>query len=426
MKKRLISTMMAAAMVATAFVVPVTANAEEPVTITYWGWDSNYAWPMMEKYEELHPEVHFEPTAVEWGDMLTKAQQALASGSDLPTIIPMDNALIESWKAMDILEDITNYGFDSSKFVTSSVEKCINSDGKLVGMFTSVNPSGIAYKRDLAKEYFGTDDPEELQEMFSTYDDYVEKGAEVAEKSGGSVYLFHSAQAVAEWMYFASEVATQTDNTLNYTEKMSDVMSKVIALRDAGALDTYQNGTPEANATYAGSNHIFYPCPDWAITYYVETNDPDGSGNWGIIKAPVSYSHGGTALGISASATDEQKQAAYDFIMWCIASEEGATYGRDIAGFITTYTDFTYDPEFTRRADEDFFGGEDISTLFYTEIASEMAIVPTSPWENEVISTRNDVAQQLADDSSMTLEEALAIGMDELTQLVTDPEIVIE
>ena len=424
MNKKTLAGAFAAAVLGTTLAMGTTAFAD--VTLTYWGWDSNYAWPMMDAYEELHPDVHFEKTATEWGDMLTKTQQALSSGSELPTIIPMDNALIENWKKFGILENLYDYGIDDSKFVTSAVEKCTNDDGELIGMFTSVCPSGIAYKRDLAEEYLGTSDPEELQAMLSTYEDYYKVAADVAEKSNGEVYLFHSGQAVAEWFYFASSVETQAGDVLNATAKYTDVFEKLIALRDAGGCDTYQNGTAEGNATYAGQNHIFYPCPDWAITYYIESNDPEGSGNWGVIKAPVSYSHGGTALGICNQATDEQKQAAYDFIMWAIASEEGATYAKNLAGYISTCTDFTYNDDFIKRADEDFFGGEDISTLFYKEIASEMAVVPSSPWENEVVSVRNDVAQMVMDDSSMTVEDAVAAAIDELSQLVTDETIVIE
>ena len=40
MKKKMISTVVAAMMAVSAFSVPVMADdAEEPVTITYWGWD---------------------------------------------------------------------------------------------------------------------------------------------------------------------------------------------------------------------------------------------------------------------------------------------------------------------------------------------------------------------------------------------------
>ena len=424
MRKNLFKMVAAAVLAVSVLAVPAMADDPE-VTITYWGWDSNYTWPMMEKYHELHPNVTFEPIATEWGDMLTKVQQALASGSELPTIIPMDRALIANWKQFDILEDLNEYGVDTSVYNQALIDAATTDDGRLIGLFSAACPAGIAYKRDLAKEYFGTDDPEELQAMFSTYDDYVTHGAEVAEASGGSVYLFHSGQAVAEWLYFASDVPNYEDGKINMTAKMEDVMGKLIALRDAGAVDTYQNGTPEGNATYAGKNHIFYPCPDWAITYYIEANDPDGSGNWGIIKAPVNYQHGGTAFGITTSATDEQKAAAYDYIHWCVSDQVGAEEARDVAGFITMDPTIAT-PEFCKRSDEEFFGGENISDLLYQEIAPNTVIPAPSAYDNDITSVRNDVAQQIMDDASMDLDTAVAAAIDELGQLVTDESVTIE
>ena len=425
MKKRVLAILAAAAMAATTFTVPVFAEEEEPVTLTYWGWDSNYYQPVIDAYMESHPNVKIEATATEWGDMLTKAQQALASGSELPTIIPMDITLIGNWKKMGITENLLDYGLDTSKYNPALIEAATDDEGKVIGLFENVCPAGIAYKRDLAKEYFGTDDPEELAEMFSSYDAYVEKGKEVAEKSDGEVFLFHSGQAVAEWLYFASDIANVTDDTINMTDKMTDVMGKLVELRDAGAVDSYQNGTAEANATYADDKHIFYPCPDWALTYYIEGNDPEGSGNWGLIKAPVGYSHGGTAMGISSSATEEQKEAAYDFITWAISSEEGATVAKDKAGYITQDTSIATD-EFCKRSDEEFFGGQDISSLYYKDIASSISIAAPSPFDNDIVSVRNDVAQQLMNDTEMTLDDAVKAAVEELGQLVTDDTVTIK
>lgn len=436
MKKKFVNTLLSASVIAAmmagtfgGFVSQAAeeeASSDEPVTITYWGWDSNFYEPLMEAYSESHPNVTFEPTATEWGNMLTKAQQALASGSELPTIIPMDMTLIENWKKMDIMEDLTTYGLDVSKYNEIYMDAATTDDGKVIGLFENICPAGIAYKRDLAKEYLGTDDPAELQEMFSSYEAYVEKGKEVSEASNGEVFLFHSGQAVAEWLYFASEVPNVTDGTINMTEKMTDIMGKLVELRDAGAVDTYQNGTPEANATYAGENHIFYPCPDWALTYYIESNDPEGSGNWGLIKAPVGYTHGGTAMGITSASGDAEKQVAYDFITWCISDPEGAAVMRDKVGYISIDNEYTADSEFFKRSDEDFFGGQDISTLYYQDIIGQASIVTPSIYDNDIVNTRNDVAQQVMNDPEMTTEDAVAAAVEELTQLVGSEDVTIK
>lgn len=47
----------------------------------------------------------------------------------------------------------------------------VNEDGDLLGLPMGSVPSAMAYKRSLAKEYFGTDDPGKLSEMFSTWED---------------------------------------------------------------------------------------------------------------------------------------------------------------------------------------------------------------------------------------------------------------
>lgn len=402
-------------------------KTEEQVTITVWTWDSGYIEATSTAYMETHPNVNIEVTAVEHGDMLSKTQRALASGSEVPTILTLDNLFIENWKAMDILEDLTQYGFDNSEYVESLAEQSVTADGEVIGAQLNVCPAGIAYKRDLAKEYFGTDDPEELFQIFNSYDAYVEKGAEVYEKSDGKVHLFHSAQAVAEWLYFASNIPNMDGDTINYTEKMTDIMSILAKLRDANAVDTYQNGTPEANATYADDTHIFYPCPNWSPAYYIQGNDPDRVGNWGIMHAPSDYNHGGGAAGITKSATEEQKQTAYDFIVWSTQGD-GATAARDAVGYIVPYKPLMEDAEWVKCTEEtkEYFGGQDITELFYQEIAPNMEIATPTLWDESMINVRTNLAQLLTDDKDMTLEEALKVGKEQLTQLVTDDSIKIQ
>ncbi len=405
------------------------ASAEGEVTITYWGWDvSNFAQPLMDKYHELHPNVSFEPTAVEWGDMIPKTQQALASGSELPTIIPMDLGLLGAWKNIDdIFVDLRDYGIDPSKYNQALMASTTDDSGKIFGLHEAVNPAAIAYKRDLAKQYLGTDDPEEIQAMLQTYDDYITVGQKIKEASDGKAFMFHSGQAIAEWFYFASTTPNSENGAINATTKYTEIMDLLTKFRDAGIVDSYQNGTPEGNATYADDSHIFFPCPDWAVSYYIVANDPDGAaaGNWGLIMAPKGYQHGGAAMGITTSATDEQKQAAYDFITWAISSEEGATLMKDTAGYITHDTTINTG-DFAKRSDEDVFGGQDISKVFYSDIASRIEIASPSPYDGDITNVRNDVAQQVMDDPSIDTAAAVQAAKDELATIVTDTSVEIK
>lgn len=170
-------------------------------TITYWGWDTNWYEPMFEKFMEENPDIKIEATNVAYSDYFTKIQQAIASGSELPTMVQQSCTLIANYKELGVFEDLTSdpYNVDPNIFFDFIKDRAMTDDGQLIGIEQSVSPSAIAYKRDLAKEYFGTDDPEELAALFQSTDDYITKGKEVNEKSGGDAYLFHSSGAVAEW-----------------------------------------------------------------------------------------------------------------------------------------------------------------------------------------------------------------------------------
>ena len=135
--------------------------------------------------------------------------------------------------------------------------------------------------------------------------------------------------------------------------------------------------------------------------------------------------HGGTCLGITKAASDEQKAAAYDFINWCLSTPEGAALNRDAAGYITSDITIATE-EFCVRDDEDFFGGQEISKLYYQDVAPAVEIPPATAYDNDIIAVRNDVAQLVMDDPSMTVEDAVAAAIEELSQLITDDTVTIE
>ena len=98
---------------------------------------------------------------------------------------------------------------------------------------------------------------------------------------------------------------------------------------------------------------------------------------------------------------------------------------KNAAGYITQDKRIATD-EFIKRNDEDFFGGEDISSLLYKDIASQITIATPTKYDNDVINTRNDIAQQVMDDKSMTLDQAVSAAVDELKSVVTDPDAEIK
>ena len=196
MKKRLLGILLTVAMSASALTgFSVTAQAAEEIdledtesstgnTVTIWTWDYDNTLKMADAFNKVYPNIEIEVVNVAYSDYYTKIQQAVASGSELPDIVAQSCTLLKNYGELGIFEDLSQapYNVDSNVFFDYIKDRAIMEDGSLIGIEESVSPSGIAYKRDLAKKYFGTDDPDELGKMFSTLDDYVTYGKEVTGK----------------------------------------------------------------------------------------------------------------------------------------------------------------------------------------------------------------------------------------------------
>lgn len=404
------------------------AAAGDVTTITYWGWDNNWYEPMFAKFMEENPDIKIEVTNVAYSDYFTKIQQAIASGSELPTMVQQSCTLIANYKELGIFEDLTKdpYNVDPNVFFDFIKNRAMTEDGQLIGIEQSVSPSAIAYKRDLAKEYFGTDDPAELAEIFKTPEDYITKGKEVQEKSGGSAYLFHSGGAVAEWLYFADTSDLQEGNTVKFSEKMTPVMELLCDMRDNKVVDTFENGTPQANATYSDKEHIFYPCPNWAISYYIKANDPDGEGNWGLMMpATGGYSHGGCSVGITNTSTDEQKAAAWKFMNWAFLEQGGVDAAKEACDYYVPTKEFYEDPAYASGADP-YFAGQDVGGFLYGEIAQSIQLPTPSIYDQTVIDIRDLLAGAVMSDPSLDAAAAVQKGLEECTNRITESDIVIE
>lgn len=391
--------------------------------VTIWTWDYDNTLMMVEDFNKVYPNIELEVVNVAHSDYFTKIQQAVASGSELPDIVAQACTLLKNYGQLGIFEDLSAepYNVDSDIFFDYIKDRSIMEDGTLIGIEESVNPSGIAYKRDLAKKYFGTDDPEELGAMFTTLDDYIEAGIKVQEESNGEDFLFHSPGAVAEMLYFMNTEKLETDNTIHFTAKMGSVLEYLTKFRDNNVMDTYQNGTPQANATYADDHHIFYPCPNWVINYYIKPNDPDGSGNWGIMMpAGGGYSCGGTSLGITK--TSDAKEDAWKFIHWCLMTKDGAEMMKNNMNFFTAVEEIYEDPEFLGGGDE-FFGGQNVNDFFYNKCAASITTLDVSVYDQTVIDIRDLLATAISDEPDLTAEEAMEEGLEEASMKILDMNV---
>lgn len=438
MKRKLLAVLLAAAMVVPTLTacgsngdtgkVEDSASKEksgdEEVTLTIWDWDEAHLNHMTEWYHEKHPNVKFETLVVGTADYMQKLQSALASGSGVPDIILGEMGFRGKVFDLGITEDLSKepYNVKPDDMFDFAVELQSGPNGELYGVEQQICPSGFAYRRDLAKEYLGTDDPAELAEMISDWDKMLEVSKQVKEKSGGKVTTLPGISLLMIEILYSQGVSDYIDgDNINLTDRYQEMFEIASKFNQAGVLGNQERETPALNSGFASGEFIFYPCAPWSCKWSIATNDPEGSGRWGLTKAPGDgFTCGGTSVSIYSGS--ENKEAAWDYVKEVYCDGEGVEEAFKQFGFMTGFK-APYEDEnsyfFTEKGQYDeFFGGQNLADYFINEIAIKTVGQVQTKNESFVKSAMTAVASQMANDTSMSADEAMELLKSETQTLI--------
>jgi multiple sugar transport system substrate-binding protein len=350
-------------------------------TVTVWGWDDNWKKIFDVYSEKVNPNIKVDYVPV--NDYAKKFVTALASGTDIPDMGWMEMGSRGKFVAMDVWEKLEDspYSVNKSDMLPFLVPLCTNPEGKIVGIECGPSPSGLAYRRDLAKQYFGTDDPAQLEKIFTSWDVFIEKGVQVKQKSGGSVYMFASIGDAVQVLGYQNTTPFVENNSLKIKDTLLGPFKTVQAMRDKGIVDKLDQWSPAWNASFSSAKYIFYPCASWSPMYMIEPNDKDGKGHWGLMLPPGgAFNWGGTIFGIPKAA--KNKAASWKVLQWSVWSVDGAKYQRDMHGSMSAYKPVYQDASFYAKPDE-YFAGQPLLQIF-SGLAEKTQVRPLNKYDDVV------------------------------------------
>lgn len=385
-------------------------EAKDSGTVTIWGWDKPKD-NVLQGFKHKYPDITVNFVNIPSGDIMKKLQVSLASGGDLPDMFMIERGFRGQLVNMDILDNLEADPYKLNRNLIFDYDIPQNSDanGKVVAVPIDMSIAGLAYKRELAKQYFGTDDPNELQLLLPNWDQFIAKGKEVVEKSGGKVFMFPSLGEAWQIIAGQNPEPNATGNIIN-VNKLSTSFVSITKLRDAGIIDKLDQSSPADNASYAQNNHIFYPAAIWSPHYQIEPNDKNGNnGRWGLMVPPGGgYIWGGSSYGILKKA--KNKEQAWKFIQWAQLSQEGAEANKKDGIF--THFKATYDNPGFINWKTSWFGEQDIGVTFFKEINAVTKDYPLSKYDDTIFTNGVVIALK-------TLASDPDIGNDELMKKVT-------
>lgn len=351
--KKLIALLLACLMVVTMAACAPAAKEETP-TVAQSGGEATTAqaeqtpsteklvvWTLAEdlknfaEYYTQSTGVEVEVNVIAPADYPTKLYTALGAQSDEVDIIVGEPQMLPDFFEAGFFADLSELEAEAQeKLVPYIYEAGKDADGTLRALSYQVTPGSVIYRRDLAKEVFGTDDPEEIGKMFSNYDAMME----IAEKLDAAGYDLFGDTGSLRWFANANTpwvkdgVLQMTDAQFDYFDAAVELYQKeYVAFApewsqawyasmagelpvNAGwtALEEIEEGTP--------TTQIFsYIMPSWGAVI-IRDNAQDNKGNFGVCKGISSFFGGGTFLGVNEFS--KNKEAAVDFIKFCTLNEE--------------------------------------------------------------------------------------------------------
>jgi multiple sugar transport system substrate-binding protein len=313
--------------------------AELTGTLNVWSF-TNEIRTMAIAFQGKHPGVTVNYTMIPMtnGEYQTKVKAA-AGTADSPDVVALEAAFVKEWVESDLLADLNDLLPLTEELKTyPAVVQVGTNDGVARGFSYQATPGAFFYRRSIAKECLGTDDPEEVQALVADLDKFVETAAKIKACGTGDYYTVGTAGELFNPFLANRSQPWIVDDTLVIDPKVVEYVQFAKLMRDEG----YESGANQwTEGWFAGMNDTLkdangtpkkvfsYFLPTWGLPYVLSPNSTptDGGegtgGDWGMANGPMSYQWGGTWVG--AMEGSPNSELAKEFVKFVALDEENLT-----------------------------------------------------------------------------------------------------
>ena len=264
--------------------------------------------------------------------------------------------------------------FDFTKTVAS------DQNGVMRASTWQACPGVLVYRRDIANEVFGTDDPEVIGEKTKDWD-AMKATAEELKAKGYYAFSCYTDTFRTYSNNISEPWVAPGETTIKVDQKIIDWVTDSKEWKDAGYFDPAVKGQWNADwfTAMSSSSKVFaFLFPAWGIDTQLKPNWDGENGAWAVTNAPLSYNWGGTFV-LAAEGTDNPGHVK-DILLALTADAD------NLKMISKEYADFTNAKTLMEAAKtdnsfaSDFLGGQNPYTYF-TPGADAIEMAPLSAYD---------------------------------------------
>lgn len=311
--------------------------------------------------------------------------QASAAADDKVDIFLSETDYVNKYTDADagVAMPLTDLGIDPDADLSDQYDftKVTASDvnGVQRGSTWQCCPGLLVYRRDIAKEVFGTDDPVKVGEKVKDWDTMAKTAEELKAKG---YYTFSSyADTFRLYGNSISEPWVKPGETvIKVDQKIMDWVSTSKEWLDAGYLDKTVKGqwNDDWNKAMGSKSKVFaFLFPAWGIDFTLKPNWDGGDGAWAVTNPPQEYNWGGSYV---HAGTDNPKHVK-DIILAVTGDKDNLLkISKDYLDFTNTKSGMKEAAEDNKTFASEFLGGQN-SFEYFTPVAENIVIAPLSPYD---------------------------------------------
>ncbi|TLS54223.1 extracellular solute-binding protein [Paenibacillus antri] len=353
--------------------LPENRQSEETLELNMWLYGSTGLESLVEQYEEQHPNVNINLIHSTYEDVHNNLQTAFASGYGAPDVSLIEVSFMERFKKFpDYFENLGPLGaFDiAGEYLSWKWKQATNADGSFVyGLPTDIGPVAVVYNPKLYEAAGLPTERERLAEAMSTWEDFLEVGKRIKEKTGKPMIdqirtLYRMVLFQADVQYFDPDTGELIIETNPAVKEAWNVAVRASEL----GLSAYETTwSPEWARGIAGGEFATILSPSWMLND-IKTNAPGAEGAWDITYLPEgSGNWGGSYLTIPKMSL--HKEEAFAFIRWLTDPRQQLTLYKTLNNFPSTPG--IYEDPAIRNKTDPFFKDAPVGRIF-SDIAKEV------------------------------------------------------